>query len=126
MTKTDTKTGTGSTTTKTDTKTGTGTETKTDTKTGTHDVTTTKTDTKTDTKTEKGDPTKGYLQVFSKPNAKILVDGVDTNMKTPISGHALPLAPGKHKITFVIGDDRFTYPVVIKAGQTEQMSKDLQ
>jgi hypothetical protein len=84
------------------------------------------TDTKaTDTKAA-GDPTKGYLQVYSKPPAKILVDGVDTGMKTPISGQTLPMAPGKHKVTFVIGDDRFTYPVVIKVGSTETMSKDLQ
>ena len=66
------------------------------------------------------------MQVFSKPTAKILVDGVDSGMKTPISGHALALTPGKHKITFVIGDDRFTYPQMIKAGSTETMSKDLQ
>jgi hypothetical protein len=26
----------------------------------------------------------------------------------------------------VIGDDRFTYPVVIKAGATETMKKDLE
>jgi hypothetical protein len=79
-------------------------------------------------KTETGaaDPSKGYLQVFSKPVAKILVDGVDTGMKTPISGHTLSLTPGKHKVTFVIGDDRFTYPVTIKQGSTETMSKDLQ
>jgi len=64
--------------------------------------------------------------VFSKPQAKILVDGVETGMKTPINGHALQLAPGKHKVTFVIGDDRFTYPVTIKAGATESLSKDLQ
>jgi hypothetical protein len=64
--------------------------------------------------------------VFSKPPAKILVDNVETNLKTPISGQTLSLAPGKHKVTFVIGDDRFTYPVVIKAGVTETMSKDLQ
>jgi hypothetical protein len=75
---------------------------------------------------DKDDPTKGYLQVFSKPAAKILVDGNETGLKTPISGHALPLTPGKHKITFVIGDDRFTYPVMIKAGSTESMTKDLQ
>jgi eukaryotic-like serine/threonine-protein kinase len=97
----------------------------------------TKTDTKIDTKTDTtkpdttkteapADPSKGYLQVMSKPTAKILVDGVDSGMKTPISGHALALTPGKHKITFVIGDDRFTYPVTIKAGSTETMSKDLQ
>jgi hypothetical protein len=72
------------------------------------------------------DPSKGYLQVFSKPAAKILVDGVDSGMKTPISGHTLALTPGKHKVTFVIGDDRFTYPVTIKQGSTETMSKDLQ
>jgi hypothetical protein len=79
-----------------------------------------------DPKLTAGDPNKGYLQVFSKPPAKILVDNVDTNLKTPISGQTLSLAPGKHKVTFVIGDDRFTYPVVIKAGVTETMSKDLQ
>ncbi len=123
--KTETKTNPTTTATKTDTK-STGTTTKTDTKTsgGTQTV-------KTDTKSSGGsstktDPTKGYLQVYSKPTAHILVDGQETNLKTPISGHALPLSPGKHKITFVIGDDRFTYPVMVKAGSTETMSKDLQ
>jgi hypothetical protein len=91
----------------------------------THDATKTPDTTKT-ADTGPVDATKGYLQVFSKPPAKILVDGVDTGMKTPISGHALALTPGKHKITFVIGDDRFTYPQVIKAGSTDTMSKDLQ
>jgi len=47
-------------------------------------------------------------------------------MSTPISGHTLSLPPGKHKVTFVIGEDRFTYPVMVKAGATETMSKDLQ
>jgi len=69
---------------------------------------------------------KGFLQVYSKPTAKILVDGVDTGMSTPITGKALQLAPGKHKITFVIGDDRFTYSSTIKSGATETMTKDLQ
>jgi eukaryotic-like serine/threonine-protein kinase len=78
------------------------------------------------TKMVGADSSKGYLQVFSKPVAKIFVDGQDTNLKTPISGQTLALTPGKHKIMFVIGDDRFTYPVVIKAGVTETMSKDLE
>ena len=69
---------------------------------------------------------KGYLTITSKPNAKIAVDGVDTGLTTPIGGHALSLAPGKHKITFVMGDDRYTFPVVITAGQTQAMSKDLE
>jgi len=67
------------------------------------------------------------LAGIDKPDAgAILVDGVDSGLKTPISGHALALTPGKHKITFVIGDDRFTYPTMIKAGFTERMSTDLQ
>jgi hypothetical protein len=136
-TKTETKVTTNPTATKTETKSS-GNTTKTE---------STKTDTKNDTKTEtkstgtqtsktepksggststKADSTKGYLQVYSKPTAHILVDGQETNLKTPISGHALPLTAGKHKITFVIGDDRFTYPVMVKAGATETMSKDLQ
>ncbi|HUS33124.1 MAG TPA: hypothetical protein VMZ53_31700 [Kofleriaceae bacterium] len=68
----------------------------------------------------------GYLQVFSKPKAKVFVDGVDSGKTTPIKGKNLALTPGKHKITFLIGDDRFTYPVVIQSGKTETMTKDLQ
>ena len=122
-TKTDTK--------KTDTKKSGVTDTKaTDTKASdtkkTGDTHTTETKPPVDTKATGGDPNKGYLQVFSKPPAKIFVDGTDTGLKTPISGQSLQLAPGKHKITFAIGDDRFTYPVQIKAGVTETMSKDLQ
>ncbi len=128
--KTGEKTGTGTgsaTTTKTGTGTGSGSTTKTGTGTTTKTGTGSGSTTKTNTKTEKpDDPTKGYLQVFSKPPAKILVDGNETGLKTPVSGHSLPLSPGKHKITFVIGDDRFTYPVMIKAGATETMTKDLQ
>jgi tetratricopeptide (TPR) repeat protein len=69
---------------------------------------------------------KGYLQVFSKPAAKILIDGVDTGLTTPIQGKALALTPGKHRVTFVIGADRFTYFVKTVAGQTDTMTKDLQ
>jgi hypothetical protein len=71
-----------------------------------------------------GDP-KGYLEVFSQPVATILVDGVDTGLTTPIQGKALALTPGKHKVTFVIGADRYSYSVVTKAGQTDTMTKDL-
>jgi hypothetical protein len=69
----------------------------------------------------------GYLQVNSKPaGAKILIDGSDTGLTTPISGKKLKLPAGKHKVTFVIGVDRFTYPVVIEAGESATMTKDLQ
>ncbi|HSD85962.1 MAG TPA: hypothetical protein VLB44_00550 [Kofleriaceae bacterium] len=69
---------------------------------------------------------KGYLELSTKPAAKVFIDGVDTGLTTPIKGHAIPLTPGKHKVTFVIGDDRFAYFVVIQAGKTEKLSKDLQ
>ncbi|HEY5936289.1 MAG TPA: protein kinase [Kofleriaceae bacterium] len=68
----------------------------------------------------------GYLNVFSKPSAKISIDSKDTGLSTPISGRALPLPAGKHKVTFAIGNDRFTFTVTIKAGATETLSKDLQ
>jgi hypothetical protein len=77
------------------------------------------------TKTDSGvDPTKGYLQLSSKPIAKVLIDNVDTGKSTPIS--SLPVAPGKHKVTFVMGDDKFTYPITVTAGQTAVLNKDLQ
>jgi serine/threonine protein kinase len=69
------------------------------------------------------DPTKGYVNLTSKPSAKIFIDGTDSGKSTPIK---LPLAPGKHKISFVVGDDRYTYPVTVKAGETVAMQKDLQ
>ncbi|MEO8840096.1 MAG: hypothetical protein ABI591_07380, partial [Kofleriaceae bacterium] len=81
-------------------------------------------------KTKKSEPAdasgKGYLAITSKPVAHILVDGVDSGLSTPISGKALSMSPGKHKITFVMGDDRYTFPITIVAGKTEQLDKDLQ
>jgi tetratricopeptide (TPR) repeat protein len=68
---------------------------------------------------------KGYLEIASAPAAKIEIDGADTGLTTPIKGHALALSPGKHRVTFIIGDDRFTYFAVIKSGATEKMTKDL-
>ncbi len=68
---------------------------------------------------------KGYLHVFSKPSAKVLVDGNETGLSTPITGRSIALTPGRHKVTFQIGGDKFTYAVNIKAGATEVLSKDL-
>jgi hypothetical protein len=71
-------------------------------------------------------PTKGYVQISSKPSAKILVDGVDTGMSTPITGRSLALSPGKHKIAFQIGGDKYTFTVTVKAGETIVLDKNLQ
>jgi hypothetical protein len=68
---------------------------------------------------------KGILEVMCTPEAKILVDGVDTGLSTPIRGDKLQLNPGKHKVTFVIDGNRFTYAVDIVAGETVKLSKDL-
>ncbi len=69
---------------------------------------------------------KGYLQVFSKPSAKILIDGKDSGMSTPIAGHALALPVGKHKVSFVLGEDSYTYPVTVEQGQTATLSRNLE
>ena len=62
----------------------------------------------------------------SKPAAKIAVDGVDTGLATPIAGHAVPLSPGKHKITFSVGSDKYTFVVTAKQGETVTIHKDFQ
>ena len=69
---------------------------------------------------------KGYLMVFSKPPAKVLVDGQDTGKMTPISGSSrLELTPGKHRITLIVGDDKTTLTETIVAGKTNSLSKDM-
>jgi len=68
---------------------------------------------------------KGFAAISSIPSARIWIDGKDTGLSTPIIGHALPLAPGKHKVTFVIGADRFTFSVTVKAGETATLHKEL-
>ncbi len=123
----DTKTTTTTTTKPADTKTTTTTAKPADTKTTT--TTTKPADTKvvkTDKMPAETTEAKGYLSVQSTPSAKIFVDGIDTGMSTPINGKQLSLAPGKHKVTFVIGGDKFTFAVMIKAGVTELLKKDLQ
>ena len=60
----------------------------------------------------------------SKPSAKISIDTVDTGMSTPTG--KITLTPGRHKVTFTVGDDKFTFAVNIKAGETVQLSKELQ
>jgi hypothetical protein len=66
----------------------------------------------------------GMLHATAKPaTAKIFIDGVDTGM---VGTADVPVAPGKHKISFEVGSDKYTYPFVIEAGATATVSKDLQ
>jgi ferric-dicitrate binding protein FerR (iron transport regulator) len=89
---------------------------------------TTKTKTKRTTKSERAaadesiPADKGKLRIEAMPAARLWVDGADTGKTTPAE---LVLAAGKHKVTFAIGDDRFTYPVNIVGGQSAIMIKDL-
>jgi hypothetical protein len=71
-------------------------------------------------------PAKGWVTLTSKPSAKILVDGSDTGMSTPITGRQLALPGGRHKITFQIGGDKYTFTVVVKSGETVSLDKQLQ
>ncbi len=67
----------------------------------------------------------GYLVLSTRPAAIVFIDGKDTGMWTPVTGRKLALSPGKHMVTLIIGEDRFTYPVKIEAGATARMTKDL-
>ena len=65
----------------------------------------------------------GTLKVQSKPPARIFIDGTDTGQTTPM---VLSLAPGKHKVTYLVGDDKFTFPTTIEIGKVTAITKDLQ
>ncbi|TMQ02429.1 MAG: PEGA domain-containing protein [Deltaproteobacteria bacterium] len=68
---------------------------------------------------------KGYLTVTSKPASQIYIDGNDTGLTTPITGHTLPIAPGKHKVTFVYSGGKAQQVVTVKPGETVTLNKDL-
>ena len=63
----------------------------------------------------------GYLSISSTPPARIWIDHVDTGLTTPID--AMPVKPGRHKVTFTVAGDRFTYAINIVAGETTTMTK---
>jgi serine/threonine protein kinase len=64
---------------------------------------------------------KGFLSVTSNPSAKISVDGVEVG-QSPIK---VPTTPGKHKVMFTLGTDKFAFPVIVKAGETTNFHKEL-
>ncbi|MDQ3368338.1 MAG: hypothetical protein M3680_23170, partial [Myxococcota bacterium] len=68
-------------------------------------------------------PSKGTLKIVPPSGADILIDGAAPT--GPIA--KLALAPGKHKVTFVLGNDKHTFSVTVKAGETVTLDKkDLQ
>jgi len=67
--------------------------------------------------------TSGFVTIEAKPQAKILIDGKDTGRFTP---GTFELTPGKHKVTFLVGDDKYSFLVVVKSGATVELTKDFQ
>lgn len=67
--------------------------------------------------------TGGVIKISSMPSARILLDGVDTGKNTPAT---LNTTAGAHKVTFVIGDNKYTFKANVRAGETLQLSKDFQ
>lgn len=69
-------------------------------------------------------PPRASLDISCKcqPPARIIVDGVDTGLRTP---QRIPVQPGKHKVTYVVGNDRYTYVVDAVSDQVTPVQKDL-
>ncbi len=64
----------------------------------------------------------GFLSASSNPPARLIVDGNDTGKTTPSK---VPVSPGKHKVTFVVGDQKFNYNIMVEPGQDYSLSKSL-
>ncbi len=64
----------------------------------------------------------GTLRIMSSPSATVFIDGVKAG-KTPV---ITTVVPGKHKVTFQIGDDKFTFAASVEAGKTQTIVKDLE
>jgi hypothetical protein len=68
----------------------------------------------------------GYLIANTTPYAKVFIDNKDTGKMTPIAPRAkIGLKAGKHTVTFVIGDKKFSYPIQIEAGKDHRLIKTL-
>src|SRR5205085_12022791 len=59
-------------------------------------------------------PSKGYVKIVAPKDAQTLIDGAAPSG----SLSKLPLSPGKHKVQFIIGSDKHSFSVMVKAGET--------
>jgi serine/threonine protein kinase len=68
----------------------------------------------------------GYFTAFTKPWARVYIDGKDTGKQTPITtGGKIKLKPGIHKITFEAEGKKHNFSVTIKPGKTSRLAKIL-
>lgn len=68
----------------------------------------------------------GSFTAFTQPFARVYIDGKDTGKMTPIAPRAaISLPPGKHEITFVVGEQRFNYTITIAPGKNKNLVRTL-
>jgi hypothetical protein len=68
----------------------------------------------------------GYLVADTTPWARLIVDGQDTGKMTPIAARArIAISAGKHVVTFVVGEEKFSYTIMVEPGQEYSLKKDL-
>ena len=68
----------------------------------------------------------GYLIANSQPYSKVRIDGKNTGKSTPISPREhIPLKPGKHVITFVLGAKKVSAEFTIQSGETAKVVRNL-
>jgi hypothetical protein len=68
----------------------------------------------------------GYLLADTIPPARVLIDGKDTGLTTPITAKdRIPLAAGQHRVSFIVGSQSIDVPVMIEAGKNKQLRRDL-
>jgi hypothetical protein len=68
----------------------------------------------------------GYLIANTYPFARVVVDGKDTGLTTPITQRSkIALSPGSHRVTFVVDAQRFDVNVRVTAGEIIRVVKRL-
>jgi hypothetical protein len=68
----------------------------------------------------------GFLIANTQPWAKVVIDGRDTGLTTPIAPRSkVSLRAGKHRVTFVVGDKKFHFPVTITCGEDTRLIQKL-
>jgi tRNA A-37 threonylcarbamoyl transferase component Bud32 len=69
-------------------------------------------------------PLPGHIVVTCASVGKLLLDGAATGVTLPASNVSIPAAVGRHKITFDLGADRYSFTVVIaQPGETRVLTK---
>lgn len=64
-------------------------------------------------------PPPGYLKILAPSGAQIFVDG----MQHVVSASMLALAPGKHRIQFVLGSNKDSFFILVESGESVTLDK---